>query len=243
MLPCVRSHTLVRSCCCAWQRRDLLAAGACNGRVCCALLWFDASGLRGVVPGAAELRLTLCSIFPPDRDMALRIEAPEGAARIVHACGPGPLCADALGLLAGRAEGLLRIAIHSDGPCGALALIEPYAPAPCIAVTPGAAGCSMRADQQCFDLEFEQSASLPAIDTLLARQCTFYVTNAGDSPFTADLETCAQPPHWVRDVRLSVAAGETRALVAKYYGAFVRVSFSGAEAGRAQVRFVGQYFT
>ena len=244
-LPCVCSHTIVQTCFGTWRREDVLAAGTYGPHTCCVLLYFDAAALSDGLPGTAELHLTLQNVLPPGRGMTLCLTGQDGTARFTRICGPGPLCVNVGNLVIGHTEGLLRITLRPDWPCSALTLIEPCAPAPRIVVTP-VAPCGdngIQAEQQRFDIEFDHSASTPPIDTVLSRQCTFYVTNAGDAPFTADLETCAEAPQWVRDVRLTMAAGETRALVTKYYGAFARIKFSAAGASKAKVRFIGQYFT
>jgi len=242
-LPCVRSHTLVRTSCGAWRREDILAVGACGTQTCCALLYFDATKLEGIKLAAAELRLTLQNVLPRGRGMMLRITGPDGTAREVQCCGDGPLCTDVLNLVAGHTEGLLRIAVKPDWPCGVFALIEPCCTAPCIVVTPCKERSSvMRIEQHHFDIEFDQNGTTPDINTALARQCTFYITNTGDAAFTASMLTCAEAPQWICDCGLTIGAGKTCALIAKYYGALSRIGFCAEGTGKARVSFIGQFY-
>jgi hypothetical protein len=102
---------------------------------------------------------------------------------------------------------------------------------------------SIEVHQHFWKFEVCKTEKSPPINVELIKQGSFYINNKGTNVITAVVETGIDLLHWVKEAEININEGETKILVAKYYSKFYRIKFSSTGFSKAEVKFIGQFYT
>ena len=107
---------------------------------------------------------------------------------------------------------------------------------------PGCEAGSVTIEERHWTLHLFCDAVVPAVETSLLREGSYFVENTGGAPLCVFLEVSADGCAWARDGRADVPCGHVCVLVGKYYGKYCRLHLFCPGSGSAEIRFIAQSF-